>query len=144
MDFEILKMKVEDINEIHKLGTSQKEFASTNGFFWSKEQLNNWCQSPNDVLLVAKSKNEIIGFSFYAAHIPTGKVTWENLYVIPSARGMGVAASLAEEGLKQVKSLGYTYMMLCVNAANQELFVSFIEKYGFKRGDKVLWVDKIL
>ena len=94
MDFQISKMNIEDIDEIYKLGISQKEFASASGIFWSKKQLEKWCQSPNDVLLVAKTNNEIIGFSFYSAHIPTKKVTWENLYVTPSARGLGVAAKL--------------------------------------------------
>jgi ribosomal protein S18 acetylase RimI-like enzyme len=144
MDFQISKMNIEDIDEIYKLGISQKEFASASGIFWSKKQLEKWCQSPNDVLLVAKTNNEIIGFSFYSAHIPTKKVTWENLYVTPSARGLGVAAKLTEEGLKRVKNLGYTYIMLCVNAEDQELFAKFVERYGFKRGGLVLWVDKII
>ena len=144
MDFSITKMTVEDIDEVYNLGIGQKEFASANGIFWSKDQLKNWCQSQSDVLLVAKKDDQIIGFSFYATHLPTGKITWENLYVAPAARRMGVAAKLTEEGLKQIKLLDYTYVMLCVNAENQELFASFVEKYGFKRGDKVLWVDKII
>ena len=144
MNFQISKMNVADIDEIYRLGTSQKEFASASGIFWSKEQLKKWCQSPSDVLLIAKTSNEIVGFSFYSAHIPTRKVTWENLYVTPSARGLGVAAKLTEEGLKEIKDLGYTYIMLCVNADDQELFAKFVERYGFKRGGTVLWVDKII
>jgi len=137
-------MEVGDVDAVYDLGISQREFASASGEFWSKEQLTAWCQSPKDVLLVAEKGRGIIGFSLYAAHLPTSKVTWENLFVIPSTRGLGVAGALVEEGLKQIKEKGYFYVMLCVNADDQETFASFVEKYGFKRGDKVLWMDQII
>lgn len=144
MDFLIRKMEVKDVEAAYDLGIGQREFASESGEFWSKEQLTNWCQSPTDVLLVAEKNSKVVGFSLYAAHLPTGKVTWENLYVEPSVRGLGIAGALVEEGLKKIKELGYPYVMLCVNADDQEAFASFVEKYGFKRGDKVLWMDQIL
>ena len=144
MDFLIRKMEIGDVGAIYDLGIGQREFASASGEFWSKEQLTAWCQSSKDVLLVAVRGEEVVGFSLCAVHLPTGKVTWENLYVEPSARGLGVAGALVGEGLKQIKKKGYFYVMLCVNADDQEAFASFVEKYGFKRGDKVLWMDQII
>jgi ribosomal protein S18 acetylase RimI-like enzyme len=132
------------VDVVYNLGVGQREFANESGEFWSKEQLTNWCQSSTDVLLVAEKDGKVVGFSLYAAHLTTGKVTWENLYVEPSARGLGIAGALAEEGLKKIKELGYPYVMLCVNAEDQEAFASFVEKYGFKRGDKVLWMDQVI
>ena len=144
MDFLIRKMELEDIEAVYSLGVSQKEFSSASGTFWSQEQLKNWIRSPKDLLLVAEKDSQIIGFSLYAVHSPTGKVTWENLYISPKYRKLGIASALTKEGLKQIKALGYTYIMLCVNAEDQESFASFLEKFGFKRGSKVLWMDQIL
>lgn len=141
LDLSIVRMRPPDIDEIYQLGLFQDEFSSSSSSFWTKEQLLAWCQSRNDLLLVAKNNNKIIGFSFYAVHFPTKKVTWENLYVVPEARGSGVAKRLTAEGLKQLKQMGYVYLMLCVNAKNQESFIRFLENYGFKRGNKVWWVD---
>jgi len=143
MEFLIRKMELKDVESTYSLGINQKEFSSSNGSFWSREQLEKWCQSPDDILLVAEKEGQVVGFSFHAAHIPTGKVTWENLYVLPSARGLGIAKALIEEGLKKIKELGYSYISTYINAEDQESFISLIEKYGFKKVGKVLWADKI-
>lgn len=142
--FLIRKMEPRDGDDVYSLGINQKEFSSENGSFWTKEQLEKWCQSQSDILLVAEKDNIIVGFSLYAAHTPTGKVTCENLYVDQAARGLGIAGALIEEGLKRIKELGYPYVMFCVNAKDRESFASFLEKYGFKKGAEVLWVDKII
>lgn len=144
MDLVIRKMTSEDIDTVYTLGVSQKEFSTTNGAFWDKDQLKNWVRSPRDLLLVAEKEKQVIGFSLYASHLPTGKVTWENLYVNPSYRRLGIASALTKEGLKQIKALGYTYIMMAVNAEDQESFSSLMEKFGFKRGSNVLWMDQLL
>lgn len=144
MTFSIRKMSSKDVEEVYNLGIIQKEFSSENGTFWTKEQLSQWCQSSNDVLIVAEQDKKIVGFSLYAVHVPTGKVTWENLYVISSARKTGVASALIKEGHKQIKALGYKYIASCVNADDQRSFALFAEKFGFKKGNKVLWIDQII
>jgi ribosomal protein S18 acetylase RimI-like enzyme len=144
MTLSIRKMDKTDIPQVHKLGISQEAFSSKNGAFWTEEQLYKWSQSPTDVLLIAEENSIIVGFSFYSTHVPTGKVTWENLYVIPEARKTGVGSHLVEEGLKQIRSLGFTYIMGCVHAVDQENFASFVEKFNFTVGDKVTWIDQII
>ena len=144
MDYIIREMVPADVEEVYNLGLGKREFATASASFWMKDQLTPWCESNQDIMLVAEKDGKIVGFSFYAAHIPTGKVTWENLYVDPAFRGSGIAKALVEEGLKKIKEFGYPYVMLCVNATDQEAFASFVEGYGFKRGDKVLWMDQIL
>lgn len=144
MEFFIRKMNIGDTEEVYNLGVSQKEFASESVCFWTREQLNQWCQSPSDVLIVAEQNQKIVGFSLYSAHVPTGKVTWENLYVIPMARKNGVASALAKEGLKQIRDLGYKYIVSYINADDQNSFASFAGKFGFKKGNKVLWIDQAI
>lgn len=135
-------MKANDVPSVIYLGKGQKEFTFEHQSFWLEEQLVSWCNSNEDVCLVAEHNNQIVGFSLYAMHTPTKKVTWENLYVIPEMRNSGVGAKLIEEGLKQIKEKEYTYIVGCVNAENKDIFATYLEKFGFKKGHQMLWVDK--
>lgn len=144
MQHTIRKMKKEDIPKVHSLGISQDAFKTDSGVFWTFEQLENWVESAMDVLLVAECENKIIGFTFFGGHIPTKKVTWENLYIIPEYRKNGVAKDLITEGLKQIKSLGYVYVIGCVNADDQGQFVKYVEKFDFKDGGQTTWIDRVL
>lgn len=144
MQHTIRKMNIEDIDEVYNLGINQSAFKTDSGSFWTSVQLKNWVESDMDVLLVAEQDNKIIGFTFFAGHIPTKKVTWENLYIIPEYRKNGIAKDLTTEGLKQIKSLGYVYVMGCVNADDQGKFVKYVEQFGFKDGGQTTWIDKVL
>jgi len=144
MKFSIRKMNTDDVEEVYNLGILQKEFASESGVFWTKKQLNQWCKSPNDILTIAEQNKKIIGFSLFAIHVPTGKITWENLYVIPMARKSGVASAMIKDGLRQTRGLGYKYIVSYINADDQNKFALFAEKFGFKKGNKVLWIDQVI
>ncbi|MES3006105.1 MAG: GNAT family N-acetyltransferase [Patescibacteria group bacterium] len=137
-------MTVEDVAQVIQLGKGQKEFTFEHQSFWLKDQLSAWCQSENDVCLVAEVEGKIVGFSLYAMHVPTKKVTWENLYILPEMRKMGIASKLIEEGLNQVKEKGYAYIMGCVNASDKDGFVTYVEKFGFKKGHEMIWIDKVI
>lgn len=135
-------MRIDDVPPVLSLGKGQQEFTFEHQSFWSEDQLTAWCQSKDDVCIVAECNGVIVGFSLYAMHIPTKKVTWENLYVVPEMRKSGVGSSLIEEGLKQIKEKGYTYVMACLNAVDKDGFATYLEKFGFKRGHKMLWIDR--
>ena len=144
MNFNIRKLIPEDIDQVYKLGDLKDEFTTENGSFWSKEQLQKWGESKDDVLLVAESENKIIGFSLFAQHTPTRKATWENIYVSPEYRNSGVGSALIKEGLREIKDLGCKYVMCCINAEGQERFAKYVEKFGFKIYGNVLWVDRTI
>lgn len=137
-------MTLDDVEVVHGLGSSLKEFSTQSGSFWSQEQLACWCTSSNDVTLVAENNGTVVGFSLYAVHTPTKKVTWENLYVDPAGRGLGVGSALIHEGHKRLKEKGYTYVALQNNNEDQEKFAQYLERFGFKKGDSVLWMDQFL
>lgn len=140
----IRPMNKGDAGAVRVLGVGQKEFSTASGSFWTHEQLEKWCESRTDVLLVAEDDGKIIGFSLYATHIPTGKVTWENLYVDPSARGKDVGKSLIQEAHRLLKEKGYSYVVLQNNSNDQERFSKYLEPFGFRPGERVLWMDQFL
>ncbi len=144
MNFNIRKLIPEDIDQVYELGNLKPEFTTHSGSFWTKEQLTEWSKSENDILLIAENEGKIIGFSFYAHHILTKKITWENIYVLPEYRNSGVGSALIKEGLEEVKKLGCKYIMLCANANDQNQFAAYLENLGFKIYGNVLWVDKML
>jgi ribosomal protein S18 acetylase RimI-like enzyme len=140
----IRKLEKSDIDTVVKQGLTESAFNTESGAFWTKEQLESWSESKDDVLLVAEINEEVIGFALFASHTPTKKVTWENLYVLPEYRKMGIAKALTEGGLHKIKELGHKYVMLCANSDDNESFLKFMETFGFKVGPKVLWVDKVI
>ncbi|MFZ2523423.1 MAG: GNAT family N-acetyltransferase [Minisyncoccia bacterium] len=141
----IRRLQKGDITQIINFGLSEKAFVMDAGVFWSRDQLEKWSESRSDVLLVAiNQNNQVIVFSFYACHMPTFKVTWENLYVKPECREQGIASALIEEGMRILKDLGYRYIMLCVNSDDRGKFLGLLEKHCFAKGPEVIWVDKYL
>lgn len=94
--------------------------------------------------MAVNENNEVIGFSLYAVHIPTGKVTWENLFVNKEYRQQGIGRNLVLEGLKELEKMSYNYIALQNHNGNQDKFASYLEQFGFKRGDVVMWMDKFI
>jgi len=144
MNIKIRSMVEKNVSRVLELGRGQKEFTFEHQSFWLEDQLTAWCQSNNDLCLVAEINNIIVGFSLYAMHAPTKKVTWENLYVASDMRNMGIATKLIKEGLEQIRKKGYSYVMGCVNATNKDSFIGYVEKFGFKRGHEMIWIDKVI
>ena len=144
MPFIIRRLVEEDVNEVYELGLEREEFTTESGSFWSPVQLKAWSESKSDVVLVAEDEGKIIGFSLYAQHIPTGKVTWENLYVLPEYRKSGAGSALIERGMEELGDLRCKYVMCCVNANDQTHFAEYLKKFGFKIYGSVLWVDKVI
>lgn len=136
-------MRASDIPKIIKISKDIGEFrvGLKDKGFWSKEQLTNWVRSRKDSLIVAEKNNEIIGFVMFAHHVPTGKVTFENAWVDQKLRESGIARKLVEEGIKDLRKKGATY--LCGLAKKDNLAsVKFLEKSKFMKGFDFSWLHR--
>jgi ribosomal protein S18 acetylase RimI-like enzyme len=139
----IRKAKTSDVPFIRKKGLEVKEFqviANMHGF-WSKKDLINWIKSKNDIFLVAEEKKKIIGFVMFALHVPTGKVTLENVWVDPKHRGRKIASKLLKEAEKILKKKGNFYLCSLVKT-DATASIKFHEKNKFKKGYKFIWFYK--
>jgi ribosomal protein S18 acetylase RimI-like enzyme len=138
----IRPMKVSDVDLIHSIGTTCKEFDVSSNFtaFWTKLSLEHWCQSKDDLMLIAANEGQIIGFIFFACHIPTGKVTLENIWVDPQHRKRGVANQLIEYAFEQLKKRSYRSIS-AVAVADNATAQQFLQRMGFLRGKHCLWLD---
>lgn len=140
----IQKMSLGDVPNVLRLGTDIAAFeVAEQDCFWSSSQLENWINADEDVLLVAKDNDIVVGFALSTLHRPTGKVTWENLYVLPDFRSKGVGRQLIEELVNQLKQKGASYMCFFVRVENLDE-VSYFQHRGFEKGHNFVWFGKHL
>lgn len=139
-------MQTEDIETVYKMGSKSKDFAvSEISTFWSKEELHQWINNNQDVLLVAKENGRIIGFIMSQIHTPTDKATIENIYMDERYRRRGIGAKLFKECLKRLKEKKVTYICICtmVKTENKPT-IKFLKSLGFKRGYNFMWMEMYL
>ncbi|MBI2629423.1 GNAT family N-acetyltransferase [Candidatus Pacearchaeota archaeon] len=139
----IRKAVIKDISKLLAIGRQIKEFKidSKRPGFWSKKQLERWIKSKSDVILIAEENKNIIGFVFFAHHVPTGKVIFENAWIHPKYRGTGIINILTKEGVKQLKSKKANDLCSFVEIKNVRSRL-FLEKNKFKRGLSFIWMYK--
>ncbi len=139
----IRKMRPDDVEQVLRLGQDNPEFSVSESApgFWSEKQLLRWSRSREDLMLVAEADGEIVGFSFYACHIPTGKAQWENLWVHPAWRHQGVGTRLAETALSSLRKRRFTILVGFAKAGNAA-GLGFLQRYGLVLGERGIWVDR--
>ncbi len=140
----IRAITVEDVPALLSMGQDEPAFkVDKEQGFWSETQLVNWIASGEDVLLCAEVEGRVVGFVLTALHKPTGKVTFENQFVLSEYRSQGIGTALVEEMIKQVKAKGASYINLLVNADNTH-GLDYYETHGFERGEDCVWFGKFL
>ncbi len=128
-----------DVDAVHRMGQAESAFEVLPGdSFWTVEQLTKWVQLGEDVLLVAKDEGQVIGFALSTLHRPTGKATWENLYVSHAHRNKGAGKALALGIVEGLRRCGATYICFLVRAENSGE-IAYFERIGFQRGHNFLW-----
>ncbi|MBN2642795.1 MAG: GNAT family N-acetyltransferase [Victivallales bacterium] len=145
INMRIREMRAEDIEEIVRIGTKEKYFQVSSSLdgFWSRKQLHNWIKSNDDVLLVAEDGDRMVGFAISSLHKPTGKATFENLWVDPSSRNRNIATKLSLHLIKGLKANGATYICGMTKTNNKNMLRLF-DKLGFDKGYEYNWMGKLI
>lgn len=139
----IRQMKKEDIEFVYSICDKEPFFQISPNFHgvWSKEQLESWINSKDDVLLVAEEQDEIIGFIMIAHHKPTGKSTIENMWISNNHRKKGIAQRLFDDGLKYIKNKGSNYICAMADKENPKI-LNFLQKNDMDKGHSFYWMSK--
>lgn len=134
-----------DVDAVHRAGSTSKEFdVSENApAFWDEPTLERWCQSQDDLTLVAEDDVEIIGFTLFACHRATNKITWENLWVHSGRRKEGVARQLIERARATLKERKYSILVALADVGSKEIHRA-LPRLGFKERSLCTWFDHIL
>jgi predicted N-acetyltransferase YhbS len=141
----IRSMTATDVDAVHLAGSTSKEFDVSNNApaFWDKPTLERWCQSQDDLTLVAEDKGVLIGFALFACHRATNKVTWENVWVHFDRRNSGIARQLIERAHAMLHERGYFIVVALADIDSEEIRQA-LPRLGFKAGSSCVWFDRIL
>ena len=142
----IRRMTLEDVAEVHTLGSQTEEFRvdEGNNVFWPVEVLQNWTQSANDVALVADYQNQIGGFVLATYNPTTRKATVENCLRaegLPMFRGYGRLLMQKVENILRDK--GAKYLCGYIEEGNIES-LNMVKKLNYSEGKKYHWMLKTL
>lgn len=136
-------MQEKDLDFVHEICGREQGFQVSPSFEggWSKDQLKNWMNSKDDVLIVAEEEGQIIGYSLCINHVPTGKSTIENVWVSEEYRNKGIAKDLIEYSINELKEKGSTYVCGFTKEDNLPP-TKLLEKEGFDKGHLFYWMSK--
>jgi L-amino acid N-acyltransferase YncA len=85
--------------------------------------------------IVAEINGEVIGYAYSSDHRKRDCYKWTkelSVYLLPQAKGKGIAVRLYDELINQLKSDGVNIALAGITMS-QEQSIKFHEKYGFKK-----------
>ena len=139
---------MEDFDKLYVLGQGAPEMrVSGTEPFMTEEEFKWAINNPNGVFLIVKEGEKIVGF-MYADIKDYGKPL-KSIYacivfvvVLPEYRRKGIATSLYEECKEKLRDMGCTNLYVWANAESSGEIIKFMEKQGFIKGHKYIWMDK--
>ena len=144
MEYTIRDMTVDDIDEIISLGKGVSELlASSTDEFWSEDVLRGWVEAGQDIMLVAESGGNVVGFQLTQLHVPSKSGYLSDIAIHPEFRRHGIATRLIEEALERMKQQGMTYVYGLTKVNNQNIH-KLLQRLDFQQGDAFYWFDKQL
>jgi ribosomal protein S18 acetylase RimI-like enzyme len=141
-------MSMEDIDTVLEIGTSEQYFCVTDlpkksTGFWPRDTLERWVLSENDVALVAKTADEIIGFVLTTVHPTNRKAEVENLWVDQKWRGTKVSQMLMDATLESLCRNDSADVVVALVEDNNRAAQSFMQKRaGFTKGKPYIWMTR--
>ena len=120
---EILTMTLEDLEDMKD--TLYSDFDN----FWSYNILKQELENKNTTYIIAKEKNEIIGFA--GISICLDEATLNNIVVKKSFRGRGIGGELLESLIDICSDLHVKTFTLEVDTENTPA-IHLYKKFGFK------------
>lgn len=141
MSIIIENAKETDVTQIWKLGHASWELHPSADSEWhTSDELKRWIDNlGSDILLIAKDKEKVVGFSLTSVFIDWAMC--HDLYVDLKYRRLGIAKKLINETIKRLKKKEIAYLGLVVNVKN-EGSLKFYSSNGFKKGYKFYWMYK--
>jgi GNAT superfamily N-acetyltransferase len=132
-----------DLEQIYKLGRGEKYFSvnEDDPGFWSLKILNDWFNSENGIMIVAKKDNKIISFAL-ANFIPEIKqVIFQNLYTEAEYRKSGIAEMLIDFLIEESQKKDANYICGMTDIHNEAMLQLFA-KADFDKGHAHFWMSK--
>ncbi|AOW10631.1 GNAT family N-acetyltransferase [Flavobacterium gilvum] len=106
------------------------------GAFYNDEALNDSVVNKGHHFVLAKEREEILGFASYEHHYDQNNQTKiHKIYVLPQTQGKGIGKKLIDYVENVAKENDSTELVLNVNRFNKALF--FYQKMGFEIASEI-------
>lgn len=123
MNIDILKMSFEDFQEIKKILITDFDD------FWNENILTNELSNPNSYYVVAKNRNEILGFGGILQILDEATLT--NIVVKKTSRRHGIGSLILQNLITTAINNKSNFITLEVSNNNTPA-INLYKKYGFK------------
>lgn len=138
---------IRDFNELYSIGRNTPEFkVSANEEFMDKDEFKWYIANRHAVFLVAVEDGNIAGFicantrdTERAAKHECACIVY--VAVLPGYRKRGLATALFKECARRLKEKRIKYIFTWANAKSKPI-QKFMEKQGFAKGHKYIWMDR--
>ncbi|MEI8223796.1 MAG: GNAT family N-acetyltransferase [bacterium] len=139
----------QDFPRLYEIGSQTPELrvSATESFMDADEFKWAITEYKNAVFLIAELDGSIVGFIYANAKDLDKPVKHKYaclvyMTVLPEFRKQGIAKELYATCLSELKSKGITHMYGWANAESDGAIISFLEKEGFAKGHKYVWMDR--
>lgn len=123
MDLELYTMTIKDCMIL------QEELLTNFDSFWTVSTLQKELENPNSMYLVAKQKEEIVGFGGIWKSVDDVHIT--NIVIRKDKRNLGIASIILEKLIDITKSMNFASITLEVNENNFPA-IALYKKYHFQ------------
>jgi len=143
IDIHIRDMMLKDVEEVHILGTSSKEFSIIESeCFWPIKTLEDWISSSN-IALVACNYGTLAGFGLATYNSTTRVGTFENVVVWEPYRGKKAGQKLAQAIDDKLQEKGAKFIRIMTEIENKPM-QNLLKKQGYRQGKEYYWMHKDL
>lgn len=128
-------MDIFDMEQILAIGKNEPYFRvndkdNISSGFWSEEVLRKWITSKNGIPVIAIEKDSIVRFALVTIQPITNKGEFENLWVVPSFRGSGLASEIVNFVIEKVRIIGDVKVLVAfTEEENHTVRNMLIKKY---------------
>lgn len=130
----IQNIQPEDIDEIIEFGLNTPELhIDKDPEYYSKEMLNSFIQSHDDIHLCAKVEGKLAGYRLATYNKYLKEAYLIDMVVSPEFRGQGIASALYEKTFEILNNNGCEWAWV-LTKENNERIQKILEKKGFNRG----------
>lgn len=156
-EFKIRKIRGVDFTETYKFARGIKEFrVSSVQSFMEPNEFKAAMKNKAGIFLVAEIEGKIVALVYANTNdiekyghlnIKRGAKfsSWACLVYLgvkKKFRGQGLASRLYNSCVKLLKNKGITNIYSWANIESDKSMVGFLQKKGFQRGHKYIWMDK--
>lgn len=140
----------EDFDRLYSLGQATPEFrVSATEPFMAPEEFRSALEHDNGAFVLAEDGDALFGFAY---------VSWSDLDAPPNGRWAclvyavvasdqrhrGVATKLYAACTERARDAGATHIYAWANDESDGSMIAFLEKRGFTKGHRYVWMDRKL